>query len=596
MRGSTVNSQMGGFNKYAEWLHNRLTSRQLILLLSLLVGILTALAAYILKWLIEEIRLLLIEGFSVNDYHWLFLVFPGIGILLTALFIKYIVRDDIGHGVTKILFAISRRQGHIKAHNCWSSVVASSITIGFGGSVGAESPIVLTGSAIGSTLGKFFRVDQKTLMLLIGCGASGAIAGVFKAPFAGLLFTLEVLMLDLTMASLLPLLVSCVTASILTTVLSGNATMFPFNMVHPYTVKSVPATILLGIFCGLVSLYFTKVMNALENLFRQLGNMYVKFIIGSITLSVLIFLFPPLYGEGYDSINILLNGNPTDLLNQSLFAGNSNMLLPILGLILVSKVFATTTTTGAGGCGGLFAPSLFLGCISGFVFAHLWDKAGFITQVSPQNYALLGMAGVMTAIMHSPLTSIFLIAELTGGYSMLVPLMIISVSAYLTSYAFEPHSIYAMRLAKKGQLITHHKDQAILTLMSLDAIIDKHCLHVNPESDLGKLVNSFAREKAEVFAVVDGLGNLCGIINITNIRKVIFRQELYHSLNARQLMEEPPGVVYIDEPMTTIMDRFESTRADILPVLDKSNKFVGFISKTRLFAAYRQMLVDFSEE
>lgn len=316
MRGSTVSSKQGGFHKQAERLNNKLGNRRLILLLSLLVGVFTALAAYVLKWLIEEIRLLLIEGFNVDKYHWLFLVFPCIGILVTALFIKYIVRDDIGHGVTKILFAISRRQGHIKSHNCWSSIIASSITIGFGGSVGAESPIVLTGSAIGSTLGKFFRVDQKTLMLLIGCGASGAIAGVFKAPFAGLLFTLEVLMLDLTMASLLPLLVSCVTASILTTALSGAGTLFTFNITHLYTLDRVPSTILLGIFCGLVSLYFTKTMNWLEDIFRKLNNMYVKFILGSIVLSILIFLFPPLYGEGYDSINLLLNGNPADLLKN----------------------------------------------------------------------------------------------------------------------------------------------------------------------------------------------------------------------------------------------------------------------------------------
>lgn len=596
MRGSTVSSKQGGFHKQAERLNNKLGNRRLILLLSLLVGVFTALAAYVLKWLIEEIRLLLIEGFNVDKYHWLFLVFPCIGILVTALFIKYIVRDDIGHGVTKILFAISRRQGHIKSHNCWSSIIASSITIGFGGSVGAESPIVLTGSAIGSTLGKFFRVDQKTLMLLIGCGASGAIAGVFKAPFAGLLFTLEVLMLDLTMASLLPLLVSCVTASILTTALSGAGTLFTFNITHLYTLDRVPSTILLGIFCGLVSLYFTKTMNWLEDIFRKLNNMYVKFVLGSIVLSILIFLFPPLYGEGYDSINLLLNGNPADLLKNSIFEDNSQILLPFLGLILVSKVFATTTTTGAGGCGGLFAPSLFLGCISGFLFANLWNNAGLLSQVSPQNYALLGMAGVMTAVMHSPLTSVFLIAELTGTYSMLVPLMIIAVSSYLTMYTFEPHSVYATRLAKKGQLITHHKDQAILTLMTLDSIIDKYCLRVNPDDDLGKLVNSFAHEKAEVFAVVDGLGTLRGIINLTNIRKVIFRQELYHTLKASQLMEEPPGIVYIDEPMTVVMDHFENTGVSVLPVLDKSNKFVGFVDKTKLYSSYRQMLVDFSEE
>ncbi|HAE24935.1 MAG: chloride channel protein [Bacteroidaceae bacterium] len=595
MRGSTVHSKEGGFHKHAEWLHNHLSDRKLLFLLSFFVGVFTALAAYILKWLIEEISNFLFDDFDVDNTHWLLLVFPVIGILITSLFIKYVVRDDIGHGVTKILFAISRRQGRIKSHNCWSSIIASSITIGFGGSVGAESPIVLTGSAIGSSLGKIFHVDQKTLMILIGCGAAGAIAGVFKAPFAGLLFTLEVLMLDLTMSSLLPLLISCITASLLTNAMSGSAVLFTYQPTI-YTIERVPSTIFLGIFCGVLSLYFTKATNYMEDVFKRIGNMYTKFIAGGIILSMLIFLFPPLYGEGYDAINIILNGNPADLLNNSIFENKSQMLIPMLGLIMLTKVFATTATTSAGGCGGLFAPSLFLGCVSGFVFANLWNNAGILSQVSPQNYALLGMAGVMTGIMHSPLTSVFLIAELTGGYNMLVPLLIITVSSYLTIYTFEPHSIYARRLAQKGELITHHKDHAILTLMTLEPFINKNCPRIAPDEKLSKLVTYFAREKADVFAVVDGLGTLRGIINLANIRKVIFRQELYHVLTTTQLMEEPQGVVYIDEPMTTVMERFEKTEASVLPVLDQSNKFVGFIYKTQLYSAYRQMLVDLSED
>jgi CIC family chloride channel protein len=595
MRGSTVHSKEGGFHKHAEWLHNHLSDRKLLFLLSFFVGVFTALAAYILKWLIEEISNFLFDDFDVDNTHWLLLVFPVIGILITSLFIKYVVRDDIGHGVTKILFAISRRQGRIKSHNCWSSIIASSITIGFGGSVGAESPIVLTGSAIGSSLGKIFHVDQKTLMILIGCGAAGAIAGVFKAPFAGLLFTLEVLMLDLTMSSLLPLLISCITASLLTNAMSGSAVLFTYQPTI-YTIERVPSTIFLGIFCGVLSLYFTKATNYMEDVFKRIGNMYTKFIAGGIILSMLIFLFPPIYGEGYDAINIILNGNPADLLNNSIFENKSQMLIPMLGLIMLTKVFATTATTSAGGCGGLFAPSLFLGCVSGFVFANLWNNAGILSQVSPQNYALLGMAGVMTGIMHSPLTSVFLIAELTGGYNMLVPLLIITVSSYLTIYTFEPHSIYARRLAQKGELITHHKDHAILTLMTLEPFINKNCPRIAPDEKLSKLVTYFAREKADVFAVVDGLGTLRGIINLANIRKVIFRQELYHVLTTTQLMEEPQGVVYIDEPMTTVMERFEKTEASVLPVLDQSNKFVGFIYKTQLYSAYRQMLVDLSED
>lgn len=587
----------GGFlERFVQWQERHLSRRQLLVFLALLIGTLTALAAQFLKWLIEEIKYLLTNSFDPAQMNWLYLLYPVIGIFLTALFIKYVVRDDIGHGVTKILFAISRRQGHIRRHNCWSSVIASSITIGFGGSVGAESPVVLTGSAIGSTLGSIFRVDQKTLMVLIGCGASGAIAGIFKAPFAGLLFTLEVLMLDLTMASLLPLLVSCVTAAVITFALTGSGSMFTFHLESAFTVERVPSSILLGIFCGLLSLYFTRVTGWLEDFFRRFHGLYAKLALGGSMLSILILLFPPLYGEGYDSIEIMLNGNPYDLLNNSIFYGHNSQLLIVLGLILLSKVFASTATTSGGGCGGLFAPSLFLGCVAGYFFASLWNDAGVSVQVPPRNYALLGMAGVMTAVMHAPMTSIFLIAELTGGYGMLVPLMIVTVSSYLTIVSAEPHSIYAIRLAKKGQLITHHKDRAILTLMNLDSVIDKFCMRVSPDMELGKLVLLIGKEKADAFPVVDGMGQLRGIIYLQNIRKVVFRQELYHVFKAEQLMEEPPCFLSIDDAMTTVMDRFQRTGAKVLPVLDKSGKFVGLIDQARLFAAYRQMLVDFSEE
>ena len=582
--------------RFTVWEEKHLSRRQLTICLALIVGVLTALMSQILKGLVEEIKYILTNSFDVTQINWLYLLYPVIGIFLTALFIKYVVRDDIGHGVTKILFAISRRQGHIKKHNCWSSVMASSITIGFGGSVGAESPAVLTGSAIGSTLGNLFHVDQKTLMVLIGCGASGAIAGIFKAPFAGLLFTLEVLMLDLTMASLLPLLVSSVTAAILTYSFTGPTSIFTFHLDSAFTVARVPSSILLGISCGLVSLYFTWASNAFENVFRKKKGMYSKLLLGGSILSLLIVLFPPLYGEGYDSVEILLNGNPYELLNHSLFYGHNELLIPILSMIMLLKVFASTATTGGGGCGGLFAPSLFLGCLCGFIFAMLWNSFGGSIQIPTKNYALLGMAGVMAAVMHAPLTSIFLIAELTGGYGMLVPLMIVTASSYLTIIAFEPHSIYAMRLAQKGQLITHHKDRAILTLMNLDNVIDKCCLRIDPDMDLNKLVLLIAKEKANAFPVVDGLGNLRGIIYLENIRKVIFRQELYHLFTATQLMEEPPCTLRIDDPMTTVMDRFQRSKAQVLPVLDTDGLFVGLIYQAQLYSAYRQMLVDFSEE
>ena len=587
--------------RIASWCERRLSPRQFILLLSFIVGIATALAAQMLKWLIHEIEHLLTSSFDVTQSNWLFLVYPVVGIYLTALFIKYIVRDDIGHGVTKILYAISRRQGHIRRHNCWTSVIASALTIGFGGSVGAESPIVLTGSAIGSDLGRIFKLDHKTLMLLIGCGASGAVAGIFKAPIAGLVFTLEVLMIDLTMASLLPLLISCLTATCVTYSLTGTEAQFSFQLLDPFTVERVPTAILLGIFCGLVSLYFTRTMNSFEQVFGRLKGLYPRLLLGGSVLAVLIYFFPPLYGEGYGTISTLLNGHTgqdvDSVLNNSLFYGHSEHLLLYLGLIILLKVFATTATNGGGGCGGTFAPSLFLGCISGFVFSRIWNQYIPIDIHVPEtNYALLGMAGVMSGVFHAPLTGVFLIAELTGGYDLFIPLMIVSVSSYLTINVFEPHSIYSMRLARKGELLTHHKDRSVLTLMSLDAVIEKNVPQLRPDMDLGQVVRVVSNEKSNMFAVTDLKGTLLGVINLESIRKVIFRSELYRRYTVRQLMEQPRATLGTDEPMSTVMETFQNSDTDMLPVVDAEHHFVGFISKARLFSAYRRIMVDFSEE
>ena len=582
------------------WREKYLSQRQFVLLLSFFVGIFTSILAYLLKQFISWIASLLTAGFDATGSNWLFLVYPVVGIFLTALFIKYVVNDDIGHGVTKILYAISRRQGHIRRHNCWSSVIASGITIGFGGSVGAESPIVLTGSAIGSNLGRLFKVDHKTLMLLIGCGASGAIAGIFKAPIAGVVFTLEVLMIDLTMASLLPLLVSSITALVMMYIFTGTSAEFSFTLDNAFAVERIPTSILLGIFCGLVSLYFTRAMNFCEDVFRKFSNMYVKLLLGGSVLSVLIYVFPPLYGEGYGMISLLLEGTSMQdwqaVMNNSMFYGDQNMLLIYLGLIVLFKVFASSATNGGGGCGGIFAPCLFLGCISGFIFSRVWNINQLGVYVPEKNYALLGMAGVMSGVMHAPLTSIFLIAELTGGYNLFVPLMIVSLVSYLTIISFEPNSVYTTRLAKKGQLLTHHKDKAALTLMSLNSVVERHDTKISPDMKLGEMVLLISREKVNVFPVTDGTGHLLGIIELKKIRKVLFRQELYNVFTAGQLMEKPVACLTIDDPMQVVMDTIEKTGADTLPVVDRDALFIGFVSKAKLYAMYRQVMVDYSEE
>ena len=584
-----------------EWRVANVSDKMFLLILAFMVGLLSAVAAYILHGLINTIVALLTGRFHAETYNWLYLVYPVVGIWLTSLFVRYVVRDNISHGITRILYAISSNRSRLKSHNTWSSVIASAITIGFGGSVGAEAPIVLTGSAIGSNLGQLFKLDNKTLMTLVGCGAAGAIAGIFKAPIAGLVFTLEVLMIDLTMASLLPILVSCVTATVFTYVFSGNAVLFSFHLDSDWTVQRVPASILLGVTCGLVSLYFIRTMNACEDMFAKFKDKpYVKLIIGGAILSTLIFLFPSLYGEGYHSINLLLNGKTeadwNQILDGSLFYGHPEYLILYIGLVLLTKVFATSATNGGGGCGGTFAPSLFIGCFTGFLFARVWNIHEVGVYVPEKNFALLGMAGVMSGVMHAPLTGIFLIAEITSGYNLFMPLMIVSVSAYLTIIIFEPHSIYGMRLAKQGRLVTHHTDHAVLTLMSLDSVIDRDYQAVEPDMELGQMVHRISQSRSSVLPVTDAAGTLLGEINILKIRHVVFRTELYHHFKARQLMAEPAATLGDDTPMTEVMKTFERTQADWLPVLDAEGHLKGYISRKRMYDMYRKMVQDMSQD
>ena len=587
--------------KLHDWRVANVSDKMFLLILAFLVGLLSAVAAYILHGLINTIVALLTGKFQTDSYNWLYLVYPVIGIWLTSLFVRYVVKDNISHGITRILYAISSNRSRLKVHNTWSSVIASAITIGFGGSVGAEAPIVLTGSAIGSNLGKLFRLDNKTLMTLVGCGAAGAIAGIFKAPIAGLVFTLEVLMIDLTMASLLPILVSCVTATCFTYIFSGNAVMFSFTLDSDWTVERVPASILLGITCGLVSLYFIRTMNICEDMFARFKDKpYVKLLIGGAILSMLIFLFPSLYGEGYHSINLLLNGKTeadwNQILEGSLFYGHPEYLILYIGLVLLTKVFATSATNGGGGCGGTFAPSLFIGCFTGFLFSRLWNMHQIGVYVPEKNFALLGMAGVMSGVMHAPLTGIFLIAEITSGYNLFMPLMIVAVSSYLTINIFEKHSIYGMRLAKQGKLKTHHTDHAVLTLMSLDSVIDRDFQAVAPDMELGQMVHYISRSRHRVLPVTDAAGVLLGEINIVKIRHVVFRTELYHHFRASQLMSKPDATLSDSTPMTEVMRTFERTQADWFPVLDADNHLKGYISRKRMYNMYRKMVHDLSQD
>ena len=582
------------------WRQKHFSDKRFILVLAFFVGIFAALAAYVLHSLIHIIQKLLTVEIGANQYNWMYLILPVIGIFITMLFVHYVVRDNISHGITRILYAISSKRSRLKAHNCWSSVVASAVTIGFGGSVGAEAPIVLTGSAIASNLGQLFRMNNKTLMLLVGCGAAAAIAGIFKAPIAGLVFTIEVLMIDLTMASISPILIASVTATCFTYVLVGDAKLFTFTLEDPWVVNRVPSNILLGIACGLVSLYFIRMMTFCEGIFIKIHNRYVKLILGGLILSSLLFLFPALYGEGYSSINILLSGdanNLQQLTTKTFFAGGGTMmLLAYVGYVILTKAFATASTNGAGGCGGTFAPSLFIGAFVGFLFGSLWNLYELGPFFPVENATLLGMAGVMSGVMHAPLTGVFLIAELTAGYDLFMPLMIVSVFAYLTILLFEPHSIYGMRLARQGKLITHHTDHSVLTLMTLDSVIDREFTPVEPDIEMGQLVHALSKSYSEVIPVLGPAKNLLGEIDINKIRHIIFRTELYNHFKVSQLMQQPKTKLRLGDPIEEVMQAFDKYNSQYLPVIDDEGQLYGYVSRTHLLTQYRQMVADFSNE
>lgn len=480
-------------------------------------------------------------------------------------------------------------------------VVASAITIGFGGSVGAEAPIVLTGSAIGSTLGQLFKLNNKTLMLLVGCGASAAIAGIFKAPIAGLVFTLEVLMVDLTMGSLVPILISSITATCFTYIFMGDASMFTFHLDSAWNIQRVPACILFGIYCALISLYFMRTMISCENFFAKLSSyVYIKIIFGGLILSLLIFIFPSLYGEGYDSLKVLINGSTEadwgELLNNSLFYGHNNLLLLYLALVILTKVFATSATNGGGGCGGTFAPSLFIGGFSGFFFARMWNIYKLGIYLPEKNFTLLGMAGVMAGVMHAPLTGIFLIAEITGGYQLFMPLIIVSIASVMTISIFEPHSIYAVRLAHEGKLLTHHTDSSVLTLMSMNSVIAKDYTPVSPDLPLGKLVNAISKSQTSFIPVLDDGGKLLAEIDVTKIRQIMFRTELYNRFKVSQIMTPVPSQVGVNDSMKDVMRKFENTNTNYMPVVDVNGILIGYIARTRAYSMYRKMVADFSQE
>ncbi|RLD87960.1 MAG: chloride channel protein [Bacteroidetes bacterium] len=570
--------------------------RMLVLILSLIIGLLSGLAAVMLKNIVHYTHSLVTNGFDFGEGRFVYLFFPVIGITITVLFAKYIIKADIGHGISNILYAISKKNGRIDKHNIYSSMIASTFTIAFGGSVGLEAPIVLTGSSIGSYFGRLFRLNQKTVIILIGAGASGAIAGIFKAPIAAVVFSLEVLMLDLTMASLIPLLISAAAAASVAYFLMGSGVLFSFHFTDDFLIANLPWYILLGLLTGFVSLYFTKTTLYIEKQIKSINKVWQRVLLGSFLVGVLIFIFPSLYGEGYEFLRELINGETQMVINESLFGKphSASVILMLLTAIVFIKVIAMALTSGSGGVGGIFAPSLFVGGIFGGVFGELINLLPFV-HIPVNATALVGMSGVMAGVMHAPLTGIFLIAEFTGGYSLFTPLIITATVSYLTIMYFEPHSIYTKRLAERGELLTHHKDKAVLMMMNVKSLIETNFNTIHLDATLGDLVKVISQSERNIIPVVDNDNTFYGLVFVNDIRNIIFKPELYDKVFVEEVMFMPDPIVSPDENMESVAQKFQNSRNYNLPVVD-NGKYVGFVSRARVFSTYRKLLEEISDE
>lgn len=575
-----------------------ISERNLLLLLSVVVGLGSGLAAVVLKKLIEMFQGILFGANGFGEHGWMYIVMPGVGMLLSFLLVHFIVKDNIGHGVTKVLLAISKNESHIRPHNIWSSIAASSMTIGFGGSVGAEAPIVYTGAAIGSNVARLFNMSYKNITILLGCGAAGAVAGIFKAPMAGILFTFEILMFNMSMTSILPLLLSSVTATMVSYFILGDMVTFS-NTVEKFSMGNIPFYIVLGIFCGLISLYFIRTTLRAEDLLRKVRKPFVRWAVCAISLGVLIFMFPPLFGEGYTSLTSMLNSNALVALEGGFISSfitpdNKWAIVIFFAAVTLLKVLATAFTNAGGGVGGTFGPTLITGAFAGFVLARLVNLLG-IGAVPEQNFVLVGMAGLMAGVMQAPLTAIFLIAEITGGYSLLFPLIITSAISYATIRTTEQYSIYTKRIAASGELLTHDSDRAVLTLLKLSDFIETDFIPVRVDSTLGDLTGVISRSNRNIFPVVDGQNHFQGIVYLDDVRQYMFKPEFYDKIYIYNILKESDFIMDSDR-MEAVMDKFETTGAWSLPVLDDNGVYLGFVSKSKIFSSYREQLQQVSHD
>lgn len=579
------------------WRYKHMNNRQFVLLLSILVGFSSGLLAVILKNMVHLIQHLLEPNKSSSYENYLYLIYPAIGIILTVLIIKYFIRRRIGHGIPSTLHAISKNHSKISFSSTYAPILTSMITVGFGGSVGLEGPTVGASSAIGSNYARLGRMNYKITTLMLGCGAAAAMSGIFHAPIAAIVFALEVIMLDLTAGSLIPLLLASVSATLTSTFMLGNEVLFDIEITEKFTFGDLPFYGLLGVLTGLISVYFCKIYWSIEHQFERMMSKSKKIIIGSAVLGLLLFLFPPLYGEGFGTIKQLLSGDEYALLEGSFFYDYKSQLwvfILFLFAVVFLKAVATAVTLGAGGIGGIFAPSLFIGSVFGFAYAKIINIVGFF-NLSEKNFTLVGMGGVIAGILHAPLTALFLIAEITGGYDLVIPLMLTAAIAFLTSKYFDQHSLYTMQLAKKGELITHDKDKAVLTLMNLQAEVEKDFVSVAPNDNLRALVRVVSKSKRNIFPVVNSKNELEGVVLLDDIRQIMFEPDQYDEILVKEVMGNFPESISSLDSMDLVMEKFNRSGAWNLPVID-NEQYVGFVSKSKLFNAYRKVLQNFSDE
>ena len=576
----------------------RLPERDVMIILALFVGVSCGLAAVTLKLAILYIHHGLTSWFDGEMYNFLYLIYPGIGMLIAMLFVKYVVKDNIGHGVTKVLVAVSKNESKIKKHNMWSSMLASSVTIGFGGSVGAEAPIVYTGAAIGSNVARYMGLSYKNMTILLGCGAAGAVAGIFKAPLAGVLFTLEILLFNISMSSILPLLLSTISATVISYICLGDKPPFECSLT-PFALGNIPYYLILGLFSAMCSVYFTRMTLWLEDRIKSVQRPFVRWAMAAGCLGLLIYLFPPLFGEGYEYLHELLNGGTINLEGQTIlaFCLRKAWLVPVFFMVvLLLKVFSMSFTNAGGGVGGTFGPTLFIGALAGFVVSRTINLIGGAPVVPEQNFVLVGMAGLMAGVMQAPMTAIFLIADMTGGYELLIPLILTSTVSYAVTRSIEPYSIYTKRIAKKGELLTHDSDQAVLTLLKTSEVIESDFLSVRIDATLRDLVEKVSQSKRNIFPVVDSKNHFQGYVSLEDIRRDMFKYELYDTLHVYNFMKSAPAYVYVDEKMDSVMRKFEQTGAWNLPVVDSQRTYIGFVSKSKIFSAYREQLKQVSHD